>query len=85
LEKMKELLGGDTTRVHVKYKNDVPLQGPPIILLTNHYLSIINDPSFKDRLSVHTWISAPFLKMYDKKLSPLFFYHLLNKYNIIYY
>ena len=85
LEKMKELLGGDTTRVHVKYKNDVPLQGPPIILLTNHYLSIINDPSFKDRLSVYTWISAPFLKMYDKKLSPLFFYHLLNKYNIIYY
>lgn len=85
LEKMKELLGGDTTRVHVKYKNDVPLQGPPIILLTNHYLSIINDPSFKDRLSVYTWISAPFLKTYNKKLSPLFFYHLLNKYNITYY
>jgi len=28
LEKMKELLGGDTTRVHVKYKNDVLLQAP---------------------------------------------------------
>ncbi|KAF0759506.1 SF3 helicase domain-containing protein [Aphis craccivora] len=25
-------------------------------LLTNHYLSMINDPSFKDRLSVYTWI-----------------------------
>lgn len=54
IEKMKELLGGDTTRLHVKYKGDQPLQGPPIILLTNNYLSICNDPLFADQLKLIT-------------------------------
>lgn len=33
IEKMKELLGGDTTRVHVKYKGDQPLRP------TNHFIN----------------------------------------------
>lgn len=39
-EKIKELLGGDTTRIRVKYKGDQALQGPPIIMLTNNHLYI---------------------------------------------
>lgn len=79
VEKIKELLGGDTTRVHVKYKGDQPLQGPPIFLLTNNTLSICNDPAFADRLVTYEWKSAPFLKQYNKKLNPLFFFELLTK------
>lgn len=71
VEKIKELLGGDTTRIHVKYKGDQPLQGPPIFLLTNNTLNICNDPAFADRLVTYQWKSAPFLKMYNKKLNPL--------------
>lgn len=29
IDKMKEILGGDTTRIKVKYQGDQPLQGPP--------------------------------------------------------
>lgn len=83
IEKMKELLGGDTTRVHVKYKNDQPLQGPPIILLTNNYLSICNDKLFADRLRTYRWQSAPFLKHYKKKINPLFFFKLLVTWGIV--
>lgn len=59
LKKMKELLSGDTMRVHVKYKGDQPLQDPPIILLTNNYLSICNDPLFAVRLVTYKWCSKP--------------------------
>lgn len=45
---MKKLLGGDTTRVHVKYKGDQPLQGPPIFLLSNNHLNICNNQAFAD-------------------------------------
>lgn len=79
VEKIKELLGGDTTRIHVKYKGDQPLQGPPIFLLTNNSLNICNDPAFADRLVTYQWKSAPFLKQYNRKLNPLFFYDLLTK------
>lgn len=50
IEKMKEILGGDTTRIKVKYQGDQPLQGPPTILLTNNELNICHDPAFADRL-----------------------------------
>ncbi|VVC27469.1 Helicase, superfamily 3, DNA virus,P-loop containing nucleoside triphosphate hydrolase,Parvovirus [Cinara cedri] len=83
IEKMKELLGGDTTRVHVKYKGDQPLQGPPIILLTNNYLSICNDSLFTDRLRTYRWEAAPFLKDYARKLNPLFFFKLLVQWKIV--
>lgn len=73
VEKIKELLGGNTTRIHVKYKGDQPIQGPPVIILTNNNLNICNDPAFKDRLVTYKWRSAPFLKQYDKKINPLVF------------
>lgn len=74
---MKELLGGDTTRVRVKYKEDQPLQGPPIILLTNNYLSICNDSLFADGLRTYKWEAAPFLGLYDKKIKSAIFFFLL--------
>lgn len=83
VKKIKELLGGDTTRVHVKYKNDVSVQGVPIIILTNNNLNIISHPAFADRLRTYFWQSAEFLKDYDRKINPLFFYKLLSKYNIV--
>jgi len=83
IETMKELLGGATTRVHVKYKGDQSLQRPPIILLTNNYLSICNEPLFADRLRTYKWQAAPFLKNCDKKLNPLFFLKLLLQWNVV--
>jgi len=69
--------------VHVKYKGDQPLQGPPIILLTNNYLSICNDPLFADRLVTYKWQATPFLKEYNKKINPLFFFKLLVNWKIV--
>lgn len=84
IEKLKELLAGDTTRVHVKYQKDTPLQGPPIIILTNDNLSIFGMSAFQSRIKLYKWRSAPFLKEYDKKINPLFLLPLFNKYNIPY-
>jgi hypothetical protein len=67
IEKLKELLAGDTTRVHVKYQGDAPLQGPPIIILTNEMLSIFGMSAFQSRIRLYNWISAPFLRDYNKK------------------
>lgn len=83
VEKIKELLGGDVTRIHVKYKNDQPLTAPPVIILTNNMLNICKDPVFADRLVTYEWRAAPFLKLHQRKLNPLFFYKLLKRWNII--
>ncbi|XP_060845441.1 uncharacterized protein LOC132925026 [Rhopalosiphum padi] len=64
IEKLKELLAGDTTRVHVKYQGDAPLQGPPIIILTNDMLSIFGMSAFQSRIRLYHWKSAPFLRDY---------------------
>lgn len=83
LETIKELLGGDTTRIKVKYMDDVSVQRVPVILLTNNHLNIISHPAFKDRLCCYEWMSAPFLKQYDKKLHPLMFYELLKEFGLV--
>lgn len=83
VEKLKELLAGDTTRVHVKYQGDAPLQGPPIIILTNENLSIFGMDAFKSRIKLYRWHSCPMLKEYDKKINPLFLIKLLELYFII--
>lgn len=83
VEKLKEILGGDTTRVQVKYLNDQPLQGPPIIICTNDTLSIFGMEAFRSRIKLHYWMSAPFLKQYNKKIHPLFLIKLFNKYNLL--
>lgn len=82
VNKLKELLGGETTRIHVKYKGDVTLQCPPIIILTNKILSIFGMEAFKSRIKIHRWRAAPFLREYDKKINPLFLPGLFDKYNV---
>lgn len=81
---LKELLGGDTTRVNVKYKNPTPLQGPPVIMLSNNDLSVFHDVNFSERLKLYVWEQAGFLKNYKKKINPLCLTHLLKYYNIKY-
>jgi len=82
IEKLRELLAGDTTRVHVKYQGDAPIQGPPIIMLTNDMLSIFGMDAFQSRIKLHYWKSAPFLKECDKKINPLFLLKIFNKYKV---
>lgn len=83
IDKMKEILGGDTTRVNVKYQGEQTLQGPPVIMTSNVDLSVCRDPAFRDRVTTFYWHPAPFLKDYNKKLNPLFFFDLLLHWDII--
>lgn len=83
VEKLKELLAGDTTRVNVKYQGDAPLQGPPIIILTNDNLSIFGMEAYKTRLKLFKWHSCSFLKDYDRKINPLFLIKLFKMYDLI--
>ena len=81
IEAMKELLGGDSTNVSVKYKSEIPIYRTPIFILTNRpNLSIINDPTFKDRISVYRWQSAPMLKPLTRKPHPLTVIKLYNNF-----
>lgn len=77
-------MGGDTTRICVKYKKYQPLQGTPIIISTNNHLNIINDPTFKDCVTTYHWSAAPFLKkIYKLRSNPLFFFQLLVQWNVV--
>ena len=83
LEPIKELLGGDSTNVNVKYKEDCPVYRTPVIVLTNRIVSFMNHYAFKDRIKVYNWVPAPYLKDYDKKPHPLATYKLFVKYGLI--
>lgn len=80
LEPIKEILGGDSTSVNVKYQHDTPVYRTPVIVLTNNVVSFMKHNAFKDRLKVFRWQCAPFLVNYDKKPNPLAVYHFLDKY-----
>jgi len=84
VNEMKALLGGDCCKVAVKYLGDQPIQGAPVIILTNDNLSIFGMSAFRDRLRLYRWRPAPFLKNCSKKINPLFLLHLFDKYNIHY-
>lgn len=68
VNEMKALVGGDCCKVAVKYLGDQPIQGAPIIMLTNDNLSIFGMSAFKDRLRLYRWRTAPFLKECVKKM-----------------
>lgn len=80
LEPIKEILGGDSTSVNVKYQHDTPVYRTPVIVLTNNVVSFMNHNAFRDRVKVFKWQSAPFLANYDKKPNPLAVYHFFDKY-----
>lgn len=83
LEPIKELLGGDSTCVNVKYMHDTPVYRTPVIVLTNNEVTFMHHPAFKDRLRVFKWKSAPYLAKYDKKPNPLAIYALFQKYKVV--
>nr|QOD39556.1 NS1 [uncultured densovirus] len=83
LEPIKEILGGDSTSVNVKYQHDTPVYRTPVIVLTNNVVSFMTHPAFNDRVRIFNWSAAPFLANYDKKPNPLAVYHLFRKYGLI--
>lgn len=83
LDNIKELLGGDSTSVNVKYQHDTPVYRTPIIVLTNSTVSFMTHPAFADRVRVFNWIPAPHLAEYDKKPNPLAVWHLFHKYGFV--
>lgn len=83
LEPIKEILGGDSTSVNVKYQHDTPVYRTPVIVLTNNVVSFMSHNAFRDRLRVFRWASAPFLANYDKKPNPLAVYHFFAKFGLV--
>jgi hypothetical protein len=83
LEPIKEILGGDSTCVNVKYMHDTPVYRTPVIVLTNRHVSFMTHEAFTDRIKVYNWQSAPFLKDYDKKPNPLAIYHFFKQYKLV--
>nr|QOD39502.1 NS1 [uncultured densovirus] len=83
LDSIKELLGGDSTCVNVKYKDDCPVYRTPVIVLTNNVVTFMEHPSFNDRIRIFNWKAAPYLADYSKKPNPLAVYHLFKKYNLV--
>ncbi len=85
LDQLKELLGGDSTNVTVKYKAEAPIYRTPVIVLTNKAVSFMNHPAFKDRTSIYRWTQAAYLKDKQKKPFPLATFLLFKKYNLVEY
>lgn len=83
LDQIKEILGGDSTCVNVKYQHDTPVYRTPVIVLTNNVVTFMTNQAFTDRVKVYNWQAAPFLKHYDKKPNPLAVYHFFKKYNLV--
>lgn len=83
IEQLKNILGGDTCKVRVKFKEEGVVYRTPVIILTNNYLSIMGNSAFNPtRMDVLIWKPCSLLKEAQKKPNPLYTYHLFNKYNI---
>lgn len=82
LEKMKTVLGGDGTKVDIKYKEHVTIKRTPIIILSNNWIFPKQDDTFNTRIYYESWKTCHHLKNLDKKPYPLAFYHLLIRFNV---
>lgn len=80
---LKELLGGDSTNITVKYKAECPIYRTPVILLTNSVLDLEGNIAFKDRLACYHWSPAYYLKERNKKPNPLATYLLFKHFGLI--
>lgn len=83
LEPIKEILGGDSTSVNVKYMADSPIYRTPVLVLTNRIVSFMHHIAFKDRLKVYNWKAAPYLAEYNKKPHPLATIKLFERFGLI--
>lgn len=82
-DQLKELLGGDSTTVSVKYRQEVPIRRTPIIILSNRKVSGLSHSAFESRICHYSWSPANFLKDYDKKPNPLVIYKVFQHYGVI--
>lgn len=83
LEPIKEILGGDSTSVNVKYQHDTPVYRTPVIVTTNNVVSFMTHDAFKDRIRVYNWSSCPMLKDCDKKPNPLAVYDFFKSFGLV--
>lgn len=82
-DQLKMMTAGDAYTVTVKNKPDAAVYKTPMIILTNNYIPLMNDVSFKDRIIQFTWKPAPFLKECNKKPYPITLYNLFLQHGII--
>ncbi|CAL8128056.1 unnamed protein product [Orchesella dallaii] len=83
VDTLKMILGGDVCPVRVKFRGDFVVHRTPVIILTNENLPLMNDPTFVNRIYVHTWRYCPQLVEYSKKCHPLTFFELCIKMGIM--
>nr|QOD39577.1 NS1 [uncultured densovirus] len=83
LEYLKTMLGGDQTKVDVKYGHPQSVQRTPVIVLTNNLLTFMSDIAFVDRLKTFEWKPAPYLKDMLKKPHPLATPLLFRRYKLL--
>lgn len=83
VEDFKKLCEGTAFNVRVKFKPDAIFTKTPVLLISNHNLSICSDFAFNNvRLYTMRWKAAELLKYSNKKPYPLVLYDLFKKYNI---
>lgn len=80
---IKMICAGDAYNVNVKHKDQAAIHPSPVIMLTNNYIPLMGDPTFRERIQIYKWRTAPFLKNYDKKPNPLCIFELFVHYNVI--
>nr|QTE04084.1 MAG: putative nonstructural protein 1 [Tarsiger cyanurus ambidensovirus] len=81
-ETLKEIFGGDSSNVKVKYKNDAILLRTPVIVLCNHEAFPTTEP-FRQRMFRREWKACPALQTLTKKPFPFAIFYLLIKHNIL--
>lgn len=81
LDELKMLLGGDTIPCKVKHQGDSYVYKTPVLITTNNKV-FPNTEAFNHRMYTWTWERASYLKQYNKKLHPLMWPILLEKFKI---
>lgn len=81
-DSVKLLLGGDPCPANIKYCDTQTISRTPIIITANTKYLPSTQP-FNQRMIRYTWISAPQLKLENKKPHPLAYANLLSYYKIV--
>lgn len=77
-EELKKLLGGDSFTVDFKYLGQQMIVKTPLIVLSN--LHVFHEQPFLDRTVMYIWQRADYLIKYNKRLHPLVWVKLVEKY-----
>lgn len=82
-DQIKEILGGDSTTVNVKYQSDTPVYRTPVIVTSNVVPDFVTNETFGERLRHFQWEPADWLAEYTKKPHPLAVYHFFKYYGLV--